>query len=154
MASKPTHRLLGALRRCTRRGAASHLDSAPPTGLPHPSLGADENQSTPDRSSRGAEAVLTVPLGSPDSTAWEGSRARGSTTFTAGLRMKTVRALLWGPDFLLQGVTHTCHVSANDRPATRSHSAVPKLRRDAVAFTAVPRKLGMGKHPQHPVSPP
>lgn len=91
---KPTRRLLGGLRRCTGRRAASCLDSAPPIGLPHPSLGADENQSTPDRSSRGAEAVLTAPLGSPEAWPGKGARARGSTMFTVGLRMKTVQALL------------------------------------------------------------
>lgn len=164
-----------------RRGCLSP-GLGPSHWTPHPSLGAGGNQSTPDRSPRGAEAVPRHALGGgstfpaglgvnvvvlallwrPDCLLqgvahirWRhrlgGSRARGSTTFLAGLRMNIVLALR--PVFLRESPTHGTCQPTTDQP-TRSHSTLPKLRRDVMPFTAATSKPGMGKHPQHPASSP
>lgn len=165
-----------------RGGAASRLDSAPPTGLPtrlwvlvetraHPTALPGERRQcwrhalgggSTFPAGLGVNVVVLALLWRPDCLLqgvahirWRhglgGSRARGSTTFLAGLRMNIVLALR--PVFLRESPTHGTCQPTTDQP-TRSHSTLPKLRRDVMPFTAATSKPGMGKHPQHPASSP
>ena len=165
-----------------RGGAASRLDSAPPTGLltrlwvlvetrAHPTALPGERRQcwrhalgggSTFPAGLGVNVVVLALLWRPDCLLqgvahirWRhglgGSRARGSTTFLAGLRMNIVLALR--PVFLRESPTHSTCQPMTDQP-TRSHSTLPKLRRDVMPFTAATSKPGMGKHPQHPASSP
>lgn len=78
-------------------GAASRPDSAPPSGLPTRLWVLMETR-----------ACQTALPGEPR-PCWR--RSPGGSTSTAGLGVNVALALLWRPDFLLQGVTHTRHVS-------------------------------------------
>lgn len=91
------------LGQCVRQGAASRPDSAPPSGLPTHLWVLMETR-----------ARQTTLPGEPR-PCWR--RSPGGSTSTAGLGVNVALALLWRPDFLLQGVTHTRHVSPmTDQP--------------------------------------